>query len=80
MREELTEAVVRRCSAKKALPEIPQNQLEKPAPEPLRQQSNRPKACNSIKMETPPPAPPSEPREIPQNTPLTERLRWLLPN
>ena len=48
MREELTEAVVRRCSAKKALPEIPQNQLEKPAPEPPRQQSNRPKACNSI--------------------------------
>ena len=28
MREELTEAVVRRYSAKKGLPEIPQNQQE----------------------------------------------------
>ena len=41
--------------------------------------------ATGLRSATPPPvtlqpAPPSEPREIPQNTLLTERPRWLLPN
>ena len=76
MREEITEAVIRSRSAEKALPEIP----EKALPEPPYQQSYRPKACNSIKNEAPSTGTPQRTPRNPPKDPLTERIRWLLPN
>ena len=75
MREELTEAVVRRCSQK-----FHKTHRKTPAPESPYQQSYMPKACNSVKIETPAQALSRKPREIPKNTPLTEHHWWLLPN
>ena len=73
MREELTEAVIRRCSAERRSQKSHKTNRETPAPEPPYEQSNRPKACNSVKNGDPttdtPPPPSSEPREIPQKTP-----------
>ena len=70
MREGLTEAVVQRCSAEKALPEISQNQEENTP--------DRPSVCNSIKMETWAQA--LSRKNTPLNTPLAEHLWWLFPN
>ena len=80
MREELTEAVVRRRSEKRHSQKSHKTNRKTPAPEPHYQQSHKPKVCNSIKNGDPAQAPPSESREIPPKKPLTQRLRWLLPN
>ena len=80
MREELTEAVVPRCSAEKALPEIQQNQQENTCAAASLSTESQAYGLQLSKMETPGQASPCEPCKIPQNNPLTECLQWLLPN
>ena len=75
MREELTEAVVRRRSEKRRSRKSHKTNRKTPTPEPPYQQSHRPKACNSIKngdpsTGTPQGIPRNPPKHPPDATPL----------
>ena len=81
MFESKTEAAFWRCSVETAPPEISQNPHEKHPHQSLPlKQSQRIKACNFIKKETPAQASSRKSCKTPKNTPSTGHLRWLPSN